>query len=503
MGDAIRWLLAALPLLWALAAIGWRKMSAMNAALGCYALAVGLALFPFHASAGEVMHFTMYGVLLALIVVYVLVFGLLLHHVLEAGGAIRTLSAWLSYFGRTKSQQALLVSAALGPFLEAVSGFGLAVVITAPLYTALGFPARKAMTLALLTQSAVPWGALAIGTVINAELSGVPLRELGEYSAWLHIPLYLFYACAVVVISGGWRSIRMHLGDIVIVFVSLALVTWAVSAYVSVELAGAAAGGTAALVLIGYWQCQAYFGRRKEEAEEREEREERQPLGKVLWPYLVLIGYIFITHFFPEVRHIATTVGVWQWPAYGFRLELLYSPGFALCLAVIVAFGLYRLRLNEGLACIRKTLKQVFPAAVATTGFIAMSSVMDGSGMMGVLATQAATWTESAFLAVSPLVGALGGWTSGSNSAANAMFSPFQRAMADQLHEPAIWYAAAQNVAASNMTMASPARIALVASTVGRPGEEGEAMRLVGPIAGAALVIIVLGVLIGRATVGM
>ncbi|WP_162176085.1 hypothetical protein [Geobacillus vulcani] len=55
-----------------------------------------------------------------------------------------------------------------------------------------------------------------------------------------------------------------------------------------------------------------------------------------------------------------------------------------------------------------------------------------------------------------------------------------------QLHEPAIWYAAAQNVAASNMTMASPARIALVASTLGRPGGEGEAMRLVGPIAGAA-----------------
>ncbi|MGG3922277.1 hypothetical protein ABEV41_10150 [Geobacillus thermodenitrificans] len=49
------------------------------------------------------------------------------------------------------------------------------------------------------------------------------------------------------------------------------------------------------------------------------------------------------------------------------------------------------------------------------------------------------------------------------------------------------------------MTMAAPARIALVASTLGRPSAEGETMRLVGPIVGVALVIIVLGVLIGRA----
>ncbi|WP_445613674.1 L-lactate permease [Geobacillus sp. YF-1] len=499
MGGIIHSLLAVLPLAWACVAIGWRKMPAMHAALRCYALAAVLAVFPFHASAGEVMHGTIRGVLLALIVVYVLIFGLLLHNVLEAGGAVRALSAWLSGFGRAPAEQALLLSAAIGPFLEAVSGFGLAVVIVAPLYAALGFPARKAMVLALLTQSAVPWGALAIGTVINAELSGVSLRELGEYSAWLHVPLALFYVGAVVAVSEGRRSVRKHFDDMLIVSASLAFMTWAASAYVSVELAGAAAGGFAAVLLVGYWQLKA---RVRGHVREAGEEAVRPSLGKALWPYAILIGYIFITHFFDGVQRMATTFGVLHWPLYGVRLELLYSPGFALWLAALSACWLYRLSAAEVLACVKKTVKQVTPAAVATTGFIAMSAVMDGAGMTGALAEQAAAWTGSAFLAVSPLVGALGGWMSGSNSAANAMFSPFQRAMADQLHEPAIWYAAAQNVAASNMTMASPARIALVASTLGRPGGEGEAMRLVGPIAGAALVIIVLGVLIERAAVG-
>ncbi|QNU23611.1 L-lactate permease [Geobacillus zalihae] len=76
--------------------------------------------------------------------------------------------------------------------MEATSGFGIGIVIAAPLYLSLGFQPRKAALLSLLTQSAVPWGALAIGTVINAELSSVPLNELGKYSALVSIPLYFF-----------------------------------------------------------------------------------------------------------------------------------------------------------------------------------------------------------------------------------------------------------------------------------------------------------------------
>jgi len=53
------------------------------------------------------------------------------------------------------------------------------------------------------------------------------------------------------------------------------------------------------------------------------------------------------------------------------------------------------------------------------------------------------------------------------------------------------------------MTMASPARLALVAAAIGRLSGEGEATRLVGPIVGAALVIEVFGVLIGRAAAGI
>ncbi|GMA57293.1 hypothetical protein GCM10025858_17960 [Alicyclobacillus sacchari] len=67
-------------------------------------------------------------------------------------------SSLFARYAQTPVQQALLISAALGLFLEATTGFGIGIVIAAPLYLAMGFEPSKAAILSLLTQSAVPWG---------------------------------------------------------------------------------------------------------------------------------------------------------------------------------------------------------------------------------------------------------------------------------------------------------------------------------------------------------
>lgn len=110
--------------------------------------------------------------------------------------------------------------------------------------------------------------------------------------------------------------------------------------------------------------------------------------------------------------------------------------------------------------------------------------------MTNFLAVHIAALVGSWFIIASPLIGAIGGFMSGSNSAANAMFSHFQSIMAEQLHHPTLLYATAQNVSASNMTMASPARIALAASITSQSGHEGQLVRDILPIAFAVLLII-------------
>src|SRR5919107_724236 len=85
---------------------------------------------------------------------------------------------------------ALVVVVGAAPFFESVTGFGVAVVISAPILLATGFSPLRAAVLSSWGQCAVPWGALGIGTVIGADLSGTSFGELSNLSALLSLPLF-------------------------------------------------------------------------------------------------------------------------------------------------------------------------------------------------------------------------------------------------------------------------------------------------------------------------
>ncbi len=103
---------------------------------------------------------------------YVLLGGLFLYNVLDRGGAVSAVSGFLGRLEPEREALALVVVVGAAPFFESVTGFGVAVVISAPILLAAGFSPLKAAVLSSWGQCAVPWGALGIGTVIGADLSG-------------------------------------------------------------------------------------------------------------------------------------------------------------------------------------------------------------------------------------------------------------------------------------------------------------------------------------------
>ena len=139
-------------------------------------------------------------------VLYVLFGGLLLFNLLSAGGAVRRLSEFLGRLEPEKEALALVVVIGAAPFFESVTGFGVAVVISAPILLAAGFTPLKAAVLASWGQCAVPWGALGVGTVIGADLSGMDFGALSDASALLNLPLFPVYATATVALAGAWRE---------------------------------------------------------------------------------------------------------------------------------------------------------------------------------------------------------------------------------------------------------------------------------------------------------
>ncbi|MCL6445253.1 MAG: L-lactate permease [Alicyclobacillus sp.] len=486
--------IAVLPILLTLICLTGLRMSSVKTAGLAYVVAVVIAEIPwkFQTSVKWIMLASVKGLLIALIVIYVLVFGLFLYNILREGRAIDAFSNLFARYVQSPVQQALLVSAALGPFLEATTGFGIGIVIAAPLYLAMRFQPQKVAILSLLTQSAVPWGALAVGTVLNSELSGVPLRALGVGSAIVTIPLYLLYTIVAVCVAGGWGAVWRNVPIILLVWAFLCVFTWAANDYVSPQLAGVLSGFVTAVLLLIYFRFTSSKINQPIQKMAASDEEEKAvlPFWKSVFPYSILIVFSLAANLWPILYRWLHTVLVWRVPSLQFQLELLYSPGFTLLLASIAGIVMYRLSWTQVCDCAIRTIKQVYPAALSTVGFVAMSTVMQQAGMTDFFSHHLAQWVGKGFLFVSPVIGGLGGFITGSNSASNAMFTPLQNAMAHELHHSPLLYAIAQNVAASNLTMESPSRIALAASIANLPGKEGDLTRRMIPLGCLVIVII-------------
>lgn len=482
--------LAAAPLVLAVLLLVWRRRPGWQAGGAAFALAVALAVAPgpFALRPAALAAAHARGLLLSLVVVYVLAAGLLLFNVLDRARAIETLGAALARASQDRARRALLVVGALSPFFESVSGFGLAVVVVGPLLVALGFDARRATLLALLGQNAVPWGAMAIGTLIGAELADVPVRAMGVGSAWLTLPLAFLYNALTVVLAAGPGMVLRRLPDIVLGAAALGGGVLAGSAYVSVELAGVLAGLLAAAVQVALARL----------LEGPPAPAPAVPEGPSPWraaaPYAVLVAGLLVSRLVPAARAWLDNVLVLDAAAHGVRLPFLYSPAFFLLVASAVAAALFGLSGPALRGALRATARQWWPAAAATAAFIALSTVMVAAGMTTRLAEAAAAATGAAFVLLSPLVGGLGGFMTGSNTGGNAMFGRFQVETALRAGLPPEVLAYANNVAAANATMASPSRVVLATAVTGRWGEEGDALRQVLPVVAAALVVVALHV---------
>src|SRR5215204_545343 len=253
-------------------------------------------------------------------VLYVLFGGLLLYNLLSAGGAIGEVSGFLGRLEPEKGALALGVVVGVAPFFESVTGFGVAVVISAPILLAAGFSPLRAAVLSSWGQCAVPWGALGIGTVIGADLSGTSFGELSNLSALLNLPLYPTYAIAAVVLAGGWGGITRRGLEAVLLGLIAGAATLLTSLFLIPELSGAL-GGLAATgaFLAPRWHRLS---------------EERIP-ARAFVPYAFLLSLLAVVNGFRPIGEWLASLGpVFEGPG----LSLLLSAAFGALL-----FGLQRL----------------------------------------------------------------------------------------------------------------------------------------------------------------
>jgi lactate permease len=448
-----------------LAGLGWSASTAGGASLAVAVL--GAVVWP-DLEATAVPGALLAGIGTSAQVLYVLFGGLLLYNLLSAGGAVEAVSRFLGGLEPDRVALAAGVVVGVAPFFESVTGFGVAVVISAPILLAAGFMPLRAAVLASWGQCAVPWGALGVGTVIGANLAGMGFGTLSDVSAFLSIPLFPVYGVAAVALAGGWTGFRRRGAEAIVLGLVAGTGTVLTSLYLVPELSGAVGGLAVTAVFLA----------------RRRHRLAGVPV-RALLPYAFLLALLATTNGIGALRSVLEKLG----PVFD-------GPGLPLLLSGVFAALLLGLGGDEVRAATRRTVTQWLPTAGAILTFVLAGEVVAESGAAGLLAGGAEA-LGVLFPAVSPVLAALGGSLTGSNAASNALFMPLQVEAARELDVSEVLTAAVQNVAGSHASMLAPQRMVLAATATGLLGRESEILRAsVAPVAVSIGLLAILGMVL-------
>jgi lactate permease len=459
--------------------------------------------------------------LLSLFVLYIIWMALLLYQVVSQAGAIDVIGRELPGLAHEKAAQALLLGWVFTSFLQGASGFGVPAAVVAPLLAGLGFSPVSAVVIALVGHAwAVTFGSLGSSFYSMIAATGLAGKVFAAPSAALLGICCLLCGLAVLWESGGFGAIKSQWGRLIGVGIIMSMVQFglAIAGLWSLAAFGAALVGLAVMVLdfrLGIFDAKAWKarilrvwyqlasssspGKRGSsdpemqglpgeeitpiEGQTRVEFDSRS-LAVALFPYLLLtiiiiigqlilkepLSIITINPIFPEV---ITSFG-WQTAAGpGRAINLLGHAGALLLYTSILSYFWFRSRgtFDEDSdyrfsKIAGKTARSSVNSTLGIMTLVAMAVTMQHAGMTQLLAQALSLGTGPIFPLLSPFIGALGAFMTGSNTNSNVVFGQLQLETAVTLGLSVALILASQTTGGAIGSLFAPAKVLVGASTV-------------------------------------
>ncbi len=480
--PALLYFLAALPILALLGLMLGPRWAAHKAGPASLLVGVVIAALAFGLTPAVLWVSQARGVLLALFVLAVLWPALLLYNIIDRAGGIRAIADGMQSAIADRGLLLVLMAWAFSGFLEGLAGFGLPVAVVSPMLVALGVaPVLAVASVAVGHAWSVTFGDMGVIFQTLAGVSGVDPAELAGPSALMLGATCLVCGLAAARLLGAGRLWARIL--LVGMVMALAQYGLAVAGLVPIAALGAGLAGMAAGLLLGRkkaaLQAPAAF---------------TPKLGWALGSYGALTLLLTAVAWpgplrnllypavwqaqFPEVRTLAGFVT----PAGGgTAFRFFVHPGTYIFLSALLTYAVYRQRSlcapGDFKTAAAATWRGAAPASLGIVATVCLSTLMEHAGMTQLLAHGAAALMGAAYPLVSPLVGILGAFATGSNNNSNVLFAPMQKTVATLLEMDPRLLLAAQTTGGSLGSMIAPAKIAVGCSTVGLKGQEGDVLR--------------------------
>ncbi|WP_344307065.1 L-lactate permease [Fodinicola feengrottensis] len=500
-------LLASLPLLALLIALGVFKWRAHWAGTAALLISLVVAIAVYHMPIGQTLNAGVFGAALSILAVLWITFNAIwIYNLTVRTGHFAVLRRAFAAISDDRRIQAIVIAFSFGALLESLAGGGSPIAICAVMLIAIGFHPLKAATVALVANTApVAFGGLGNPITIMGQVTELSAGSFGAMAGRQVAILAVFVPFVLVGIVDGWKGVREVWPAALTCGLSFGIAQFAFSNFVNYKLCDIFASLVSALAVIllnRVWKPRPAvvavpviaggaaddptFTRRVGDPG----GDSRKDVVLAFAPYAVVVVLFSLA----QVPAIATVLNAptitFSWPglsilsqagkavSVAYKLNWLSATGTLLFLSGVITALLLGVKPLAALKTYGQTLRQFGWAIVTILLVFALSYVMNLSGQISTLGL----WLAGAgvfFAFLSPLVGWFGVAVTGTDAGSNALFGKLQVTAAQQLHASPILFGAANTSGGVMAKMISPQNLAIGTAAVGEVGAEGVLFRRV------------------------
>lgn len=487
--------------------------------------------------------------------VLIIIFGaILVMNTLKMSGGMVAINNGFRSISPDARVQAVIIGFLFVSFIEAAAGFGTPAALAAPLMISLGFPPVAAVVVALVCDSAaVAFGA--IGTPVQqaiACLGGTDMLDaeyIQQMSLWTALPhavvmIFLPFMANVIMCKFFSKEKSIKPAIQALPFCLFAGVCFAVpyvlvNIFVGYEfpsLFGALIALIITVVAAKYnfltpktvW----HFG---DESQWDESWKATHPLSppkqsnisliKAWIPYVIIALLLVATRIpalgikgllnDPSSIFVIKSSNLFGVENTAFTLKWAYVPGTVFIVVALFTVWLHKMKREDVASAWRASFKQVSGAAIALVFGLAMVQILRYSGSNDVAATgemksmifymaeALSKVGERLYVIISPIIGVLGAFISGSNTVAVTLFANLQEQAANNLGLNTAIIVAANTIGGSIGNMICVNNVVAACATAGTSGREGRIIRINAIPAAIYTVVVILVLFVAFYLIGL
>ena len=485
----VNFVIAMLPIIWLIIALSVLKIKGHIACVLTLALTLVLGvgvwkLAPLFAASAVVE-----GILNGLWpICLVIISALFTYNLTVETGAMEKIKQMLGSISSDSRVLALLIGWGFGNFMEGMAGFGTAVAIPASMMVGAGLnPVASVVSCLVVNSTPTCFGSVGVPTQTLCSVTGLTdqvLTVASDASGLQALLTFLSPFFMVMIVGGSIKALKGMIPLTLIASVSFLVPQFIVATFVGPELPNIIGSIISMACIIGATRI---FNKEADPQYEIAQEGSRLSInakeGVIAWsPFiLIFILLLFTSNLFPMVHDalakVTTVISVYQGENPGsLTFNWLGCPGIMIFLAGFIGGAIQGASFGKMLSVLCSTLYNYRNTILTICSVMSVAKIMGYSGMTLDIAKFLVAATGRAFPLISPLIGGLGGFVTGSGTSTCVLFGPLQVQTAESLGLNAPWIAAANVAGAGIGKMISPQGIAIGTGAAGLVGKESEAL---------------------------